>query len=110
MIGLKPGFTLAAFLAVVNTTFANLVLVDNGRPRAVIVVENSTNAFHMTAADDLQKHIELVTGAKLPMVEKPASGDADDKKVRLIVGAGSLSRELGVATALLGCVRLEKVE
>ncbi|MGH7956038.1 MAG: DUF4838 domain-containing protein, partial [Opitutaceae bacterium] len=53
----------------------------------------------MTAADDLQKHIELVSGAKLPRVDKSAAGTVDGKMVRLIVGAGSLSHELGVATA-----------
>ncbi len=99
MIGLKLGFTLTALLALVSTASAALVLVDNGRSRAAIVVENSANAFHMTAADDLQKHIELVSGAKLPIIEKSASGNADNKMVRLIVGAGSLSQELGVATA-----------
>ncbi|MGH7960091.1 MAG: hypothetical protein ACREH8_24185, partial [Opitutaceae bacterium] len=60
-IQLKLGFTLTAFLASVSTASAALVLVDKGRPRAVIVVENPANAFHMTAADDLQRHIELVT-------------------------------------------------
>ena len=37
MIGLKLGFTLPALLALVSTASAALVLVDNGRPRAVIV-------------------------------------------------------------------------
>ncbi|NDL55681.1 DUF4838 domain-containing protein [Phytoactinopolyspora sp. XMNu-373] len=42
-------------------------LVDKGRPRAVIVVAGDATEKELLAADELQTHIELITGATLPI-------------------------------------------
>ncbi|MCC7085062.1 MAG: DUF4838 domain-containing protein [Pirellulales bacterium] len=45
----------------------DLVLVDNGRPRATIVVPDSPDPWTTKAARWLQEYVERVTGAKLPI-------------------------------------------
>ncbi|MDO8539179.1 MAG: DUF4838 domain-containing protein [Opitutaceae bacterium] len=73
-----------------------LTLVENGNPRAIIVVEDQANEFHLTAARDLQEHLRLISGAEIPIVDAAAARGADSATVRLIVGASKLSRALGV--------------
>ena len=73
-----------------------LPLVADGQPRAVIVVEDPANAFHAAAARDLQRHVQQASGVELAIVNAAPRDSAE--LVRLVVGAGPLARELGVAT------------
>ena len=48
---------------------ADVVIVQDGRPQATIVLPQKPSENEKLAANELQKHIELISGAKLPIVE-----------------------------------------
>ena len=65
---------LAALLALsaTGTAFAESFLVENGQPRAEIVVaENSPRTTRLAAAE-LQRYVEKISGAKLSIVTEPS--------------------------------------
>jgi hypothetical protein len=68
-----------------------LPLVVEGEARAIIVVEDPRNTFHVTAANDLQLQLKRASGAVVPIVHAVDPASAASSPVRLIVGAGSLS-------------------
>ena len=76
-----------------------LPLVVEGQPRAVIVVEDARNGFHLTAAQDLQAHLKRASGANVAIVHEVNRGAIDPTWVQLIVGAGALAEQKGVTTA-----------
>ena len=51
-----------------------VTLVENGQAIAEIVVPEKPLSGITLAAEDLQKHLELMSGAKLPIVSKPTPG------------------------------------
>ena len=59
-----------------STTGSELVLVQNGRPTATIVTSASPTKNTRKAANELQKYIEKISGAKLPIADDstPLSG------------------------------------
>jgi len=59
-----------------STVGSELVLVRNGRPTATIVISESPTDNARTAANELQKYIERISGARLPMTadSAPVSG------------------------------------
>ncbi len=73
---------------------ADLTLVQEGKPNAVIVVAASeSNA--VLAASEIQKYVEKMSGATLPIVNE---GEAvPDAPVTLWVGHTAAARKLGVA-------------
>lgn len=80
----------AASQALAAGTF-ELTLARDGRPASSIVVaENSTRAAHL-AAFELQHHVELITGARLPIV----GTRAEPKGARILVGGSDVTRQLG---------------
>jgi len=52
---------------------SELVLVKNGRPDATIVTSSSPTKNARKAANELQKYIEKISGAKLPLADDTAS-------------------------------------
>jgi len=73
---------------------ADLTLVMDGKPNAAIIVAaGETNA--VKAAGEIQKYIEKMSGAKLPMVNEP---DADNTglPVKIAVGHTAMAKSLGV--------------
>ena len=85
-------------LVVLALTPARLVaaeayIVDNGRPRAEIVIAEQPERSVRLAADDLRTYVEKITGARLPIVTQP-SGNT----VRLFVGRSPHTDKLGITT------------
>jgi hypothetical protein len=66
-------------------------LVHNGQPVADLVVAPDAGVGVRLAAKDLQEHLELMTGARLPVVEQPSAGVAN----HVYVGESKFTRRLG---------------
>ncbi len=69
-----------------------VTLVRDGKPVASIVIAKDADKVARFAATDLQYHIELITGATLPIVtdDKPVRG------TRVMVGASRATRALDI--------------
>jgi len=77
-------FTLAAAPAI--------TLVENGQPRATIVTAAASDPRVKTAANELQRYLEKISGAKLPIAM-----DADNPQGALVlVGKSRLTDAMGV--------------
>lgn len=72
-------------------TDAGLVLVDAGKPKAVIVIAKDALASVRTAADELREHVAQSTGVGLAVVEP---GRIPAGAARICVGPSSATREL----------------
>lgn len=68
-----------------------LVLVENGRSDCVIVLPAEPSAVESTAAGELQKHLQEVTGAKLEIV---GEGKSPTAVRRILVGASAEAGKL----------------
>jgi len=84
-------------LAAGSATGADMIIVQDGRPRATIVVAGDAappaRQKIQTAAEELQAYLEKISGARLPI--------ADDRQIPagplVLVGRSRLSDALGVA-------------
>lgn len=74
------------------TLSADVVLVRDGRPMADIILAHESQPGVRLAAQDLQKHLELISGAQLPIVEAPS----DTFENHVYVGPGKHVTQLGV--------------
>lgn len=74
---------------------AGLTLVRDGRPRAVIVIAVSPTASAQRAAQDLQHFLELISGAKLPILNGDATS-IDPGTAILAVGRSALTAGLPI--------------
>ncbi len=66
-------------------------LVKDGRPVAEIVLAKDAISSTKLAATDFQKHIKLISGAELPIVDRP--GD----KTAVYIGDSEFTRKLGIS-------------
>ena len=74
---------------------ADLTIVADGKPNAVIVVAaGETNAIRV--ATEIQKYIEKMSGTKLPVVNEPEA-DTTGLPVKIAVGHTQLAAKNGVA-------------
>ena len=78
-------------LALGSCAYAEVELVRDGKPIADIVVETNALSSVKLAAEDLQKHLELMSGAKLPIVNAPSQ----DVENHVYVGESEFTRKLG---------------
>jgi hypothetical protein len=77
----------------------DLTLVAQGRPQAVIVLPDKPVKAERLAAAELNEHIELITGAKLPVLqEKEASTELNG----IFVGATVTARKNGFSPGQFG--------
>lgn len=65
-----------------STALAQPFLVENGQPRAEIIISDRPTRTQRVAAHEFRQHIEKISGAKLPIVTQP-SGNA----VKVFIGA-----------------------
>jgi len=65
---------------------AETLLVENGHPRAEIVISDKPQRSARLAAQELQDQIVKISGARLPIVTQPSG-----KTVKIFVGASPLS-------------------
>jgi hypothetical protein len=84
---------LAFTLLILSPTLlpAESVLVENGAPRAEIVIAENPERTVRLAADDLQTYVLKISGARLPIVTEP-TGDA----MKLFVGRSPHTDKLGI--------------
>jgi hypothetical protein len=73
---------LAIFLA--SSALAQPFLVENGQPRAEIVIADKPTRMARVAAHEFRQQVEKISGAKLPIVTQP-SGNA----IKVFVGASA---------------------
>ena len=72
-----------------------LALVENGRPKASIVVAKKAGEKALTAADDLRDYLERITGAVLPIL----TDDKDCSKGNyILVGPSAYTKKLNIKT------------
>ena len=71
---LRLGLTGLLFAQAAELRAADAFLVENGQPRAEIVIAQKPQRSVRVAAQDLQTYLEKISGAKLPIVTEP-SGD-----------------------------------
>ncbi len=72
-----------------------ITLVADGKPQATIVIAKEPSKTTRFAVQELNEHLELVAGAKLPVVDDAA----DVKGPRVLVGESAATRALGINTA-----------
>ena len=85
--------SLGVFLTSVGLARADSFLVENGEPRAEIVIAEKPARTTRLAAQELQTYVEKISGAKLGIVTQP-SGNVP---VCVFVGRSSHTDKLGVA-------------
>ncbi len=73
-------------------------IVENGQPRAGIVIAESPTRSQKLAAEELQRYLEKISGAKLPIVSTPV----DPPLVSLFVGSSARASALGLEASGLG--------
>lgn len=75
---------------------SEFVLVDEGKPRAVIVIADDANQNTLEAATALQKVVGQMTGAQLPVRK---AGEFQGEAAPVFVGMSPLVRQIGIKVA-----------
>lgn len=89
-------FIISCLLAVFSTKLpADITIVKDGIGQAEIIIPKNPLSSVRFAAYDLQKHLELISGAKLDITDKPSS----NKKYLIYVGSSKYTEELGIKTS-----------
>jgi len=90
-----PLIILAAicFLACTEVCARDLLITENGQPRATIVVAAQTNDKVKVAAEELQNYLEKISGAKLAIV----SDEKEPAGALILVGKSRLTEAMKVA-------------
>ena len=83
---MKHTLTLILALVITRSAFAETYLVENGQPRAEIVIGDKPLRTTRLAAQELQDGILKISGARLPIVTQPTG-----KAVKIFVGASAQS-------------------
>lgn len=83
---------LIAFSLCVQRSAGDLYLVEDGQARAEIVVDQAAAPGVRRAAEDLQHYLELMTGVKLALVDRPTE---DGGLVPVFVGESEFTRQRG---------------
>lgn len=73
---------------------AEMTLVQEGVPAAVIIVPREKAAVAWFAAGELQRHVQWITGAELPVLSEDQEIPAD--AIRILVGSSALTKALGI--------------
>jgi len=76
----------AAFLALSSLHAADAVLVQDGQPRAEIILAENPTRMQRVAAQEFRRNIEKISGARLPIVTQPSG-----KAVKVFIGASALN-------------------
>lgn len=89
-------FTLPAILAAgfAPSAAGQAFLVEDGQPRASIVIAPEPTRMQQLAAEELQKYVKKISGAELPIGTEPLA----DLPMTVYVGQSDYTRELGLTT------------
>ena len=82
-----------AVLATARVEAMDLVIVEDGRPKAAIVVAANADEKVKLAAEELQTYLEKISGAKLPI----ATDAAEAQGAAILVGPSKPAAAMGVA-------------
>jgi len=102
---MKKRLFLAPTLALAGAALGAVELVRDGRAGAEIVIAGDAVQAVKLAAADLQKHLELISGAGLPIVNAPSPG----VKNQVYVGESEFTTKLGFRPAAFNNSGLEIV-
>ncbi|HBL43444.1 DUF4838 domain-containing protein [Gimesia sp.] len=69
------------------------LLIQDGQPRAEIVISTSPSRTTSLAAQELQTYLEKISGAKLQVVDQPTS----EYPVKIYVGGSAETQRLGIS-------------
>jgi hypothetical protein len=94
MLNLKKIMLGLSILLLICAAYGDVELVKDGKAVADIVVDKDALSSVKTAADDLQRHIELMSSAKLAIVNAPS----ENAKNHIYVGPSEYTKKLGVTT------------
>ncbi len=97
---LVTGMMLAAFFLLISSAGA-VTLVENGHPAATIVLPSQPTDIEQRAAGELQKYLEMMSGARLPIKSVDATLKAGD-----LVFIG---RQTGTLSYLGHCLNEERL-
>lgn len=93
---MKPTLALLAALLLAPAAAlkaANTELVENGRPRAEIVIAERSTRMTKLAVKELQEYVAKMSGATLPVVTERSA-----EKTAIFVGMSKFTEELGLST------------
>ena len=90
--------TCCLIVSVESLHAAERFIVENGEPRAEIVIAEQPDRSVRLAADDLRTYVEKITGARLPIVTEPTIAGPSGKAVKLFVGRSPHTDRLGITT------------
>ena len=88
---MNRAFLVAVLLFSAEVCWAETFIVENGNPRAEIIVAESPARTVRLAAAELQSYIQKISGARLPIVTAPSG-----KAVKLFVGRSRYTDQLGI--------------
>ena len=88
---MKRFFWILLFFLLNTAAFGDARIVDNGKAAAEIILAETPDKSVSTAAEELQKYIQMMTGAKLPILSAPSGKAA----TRIFVGESAFTREAG---------------
>ncbi len=80
-------------LSLISTVYGSVTLVKDGQPLADIVADTHSLSSVKLAAEDLQKHIKLISGATLTIVSAPS----ENFENHVYVGASEYTKKLGLS-------------
>lgn len=76
----------AAFLAFASLHAADPVLVQDGQPRAEIIIAENPTRMQRVAAQEFRTNVEKISGARLPILTQPSG-----RAVKVFIGESSLN-------------------
>jgi len=83
---------LLGMFSAISTSGSDLKLVQNGKSRYQIVVASDAIPSERYAAEELQRYVEKITGARIPIVADAAKAS----KTEILLGANARTRKLGL--------------
>ena len=78
--------------------FAESFIIENGVPRAEIIISDTPTRTQRLAARELQSYLEKITGARLEVLTDPSG----DQPVKLYIGASKHTDAIGITAEGLG--------
>ena len=72
---------------------ADYLVVQNNKPRSVIVAPSEPQPFIKKAIDELQYHLQRASGATLPVVDEKAATALPKETLRIVMNGGALPLE-----------------
>ncbi|WP_395740105.1 DUF4838 domain-containing protein [Prosthecobacter sp.] len=76
----------AIFLTLTSLTAAENVLVENGQPRAEIIIAETPTRMQRLAAHEFRANIEKISGARLSILTRPSG-----KALKIFIGASAFN-------------------